>query len=63
MLSHVKSVRDDTKSWCGKTLNQNVFYFKGVDQAVLNGLHETKVFTCHECANEIIEALIKGINK
>ena len=62
MKTHVRSVHDETKSWCSEILG-NEFYLKDVNQAVLNGLHASQVITCVECTNLIIETLVKGRDK
>lgn len=62
MSAHVKSIHDETKSWCGENLG-NEFHFKNVDHAVLNGLHTSQIRTCTECANLIIESIMKGRDK
>lgn len=59
MCNHVKSVHDEQKSWCGETLG-NDFYFKSVEHAVLNGLHEAKLATCKSCTDHIINCLMRG---
>lgn len=56
MSTHVESSLIDSRSWCGVTLTSD-FYFKGVEQAVLNGIHLSKYAACPECVEKIIDAL------
>lgn len=58
METHVRSL-DETKSWCSELLGSE-FHFKGVEQAVFNGIHRSNLITCSACANRIIAALVAG---
>jgi hypothetical protein len=57
-MNHIKTVDDETRSWCGKVLNIE-FHFKDIEQAAVNSLHGTKT-VCGECLDKIIECLDKN---
>lgn len=61
MVSHIKSIHDET-SWCGETLGAE-FHFKSVEQAVLNGIHESKHIACEKCTGLIIDCLLKKVEQ
>ena len=57
--SHIKSIQDEQKSWCGEELT-NEFYYKSIDQAALAGLHQSQNISCDKCINQISITLIRG---
>ena len=56
-MNHVKAIHEDSKSWCGEMLKPSESYFKTVEQAVLNGMHNTGTFACTNCIQEIVSRL------
>lgn len=56
MSNHIQLFDDATKSLCGETLG-NEFYFKNIERAVLNGLHEAHIAACPKCVDRVIECL------
>ena len=58
-MNHIKSIHDETKSWCGEILNSD-FHFKSIEHAVLNGMHEATIATCVICTDEVIRCLMRG---
>lgn len=50
-MNHIKNVTTE-KTWCDTALNTD-FYFKDIEQAVINGMHGTRI-VCRDCIHNII---------
>jgi len=62
-MNHVKAIHEDDKSWCGEILKPTETYFKTLDQAVLNGMHNNGTFACVECIHKIVARLYVSSGK
>lgn len=61
MCYHIQSSHENGVSWCGEKLSlANGFYFRDVEAAVLNGLHDKKQITCAICTDILIAYLQTG---
>lgn len=58
MRCHVKSIQDETKSFCGMILTTE-FYFKTIEQVIINAMHFTadNRLPCERCMEEIKKGL------
>lgn len=59
MTNHIKAIHDDNVSVCGDALG-NDFYFKTVEAAILNGIHEPSKPACRHCTDVLIQNLVRG---
>jgi hypothetical protein len=58
-MTHIRTVRDEQKSWCNEQLGIE-FAFKDAESAAINGFNENPTYTpCVKCVDKIIEILKK----
>lgn len=56
-MSHIQHIHDEKNAWCGEPLPASEFYFKSLDQAILNNIHEGKKPICEMCTARVKQIL------